>query len=113
MYHIYGIKNCQTVMKTLDFLDKNNLNYEFYNYKLSPPTANLLKEWKKQLGHFPVNNKGPTFRKIKDLYEQATDKEKINLLIENSSALKRPLITNQQGDVLVVGHDENFLKSLL
>lgn len=89
---VYGIKNCDTVKKALVFLDSKKVDYEFIDFKKTPPTKSQLTKWKKEFGDFPANKKGPTFRKIKDEFETANASEKIDLLIQNSSAIKRPII---------------------
>ncbi len=111
MYKIYGIPNCGTVKKALTHLDKKKLTYEFINFKKSPPTKELLTSWKEVFGEWPVNKNGPTFRKIKDDYMVATTAAKHKLLIENSSAIKRPIL-EKNGKVIQFGYDEEFYGKL-
>ena len=89
---VYGIKNCDTVKKALRYLDEKNTDYEFVDFKKTPPTKTLIKKWTKDLGDIPVNKRGTAFRKFKEEYEAASKEEKINLLVENSSAIKRPIV---------------------
>lgn len=89
---VYGIKNCDTVKKALTFLDQNKVQYEFVDFKKSPPTKSDITRWKKEFGDYPVNAKGPTYRNIKDEFEAASSAQKIEILIENSSAIKRPIV---------------------
>lgn len=105
MYKIYGIPNCNTVKKALTHLDKAGAKYEFINFKKDPPTQVLIKEWKEAFGDWPVNKKGPTYRKIKDEFEAATSAAKTKLLCETSSAIKRPILTKGK-KVLCFGYDE-------
>jgi arsenate reductase len=105
MLIIYGIPNCDTIKKTLSCLEENKIKYEFVNFKKEPPTISLLKSWKEQLGELPVNKKGATFRKIKDEFESADEKTQIKLLIDNTSAIKRPII-EEEGAVQGIGFDE-------
>ncbi len=111
MYKIYGIPNCNTVKKALTHLDKLKINYEFINFKKSPPTKQQIKAWKADFGDWPVNTKGPTFRKIKDDYEKTNAEGKYKLLIENSSAIKRPILTNKN-KAICLGYDEEFYNNL-
>ena len=105
MYTIFGIPNCNTVKKALTHLDESGLSYEFISFKKSPPTKNQIQIWKKAFGDWPVNKKGPTFRKIKDDFESASATDKIQLLIDNSSAIKRPIVMKGD-DVLLFGYQE-------
>ncbi len=105
MYKIYGIPNCNTVKKALTHLDKNKLKYEFINFKKMPPTKDNLKDWKEAFGDWPVNKKGPTYRKIKDEFESATAAGKYKLLMETTSAIKRPILT-KNSKTICFGYDE-------
>lgn len=89
---VYGIKNCDTVKKALQFLDKNKIEYTFVDFKKYTPTKSDIQRWKKEFGDFPANKKGPTFRKIKEQFEAADAAGKTELLIENTSAIKRPIV---------------------
>lgn len=111
MYTVYGIKNCDTVKKALKFLDDNNVAYEFVDFKKMPPTKDLISRWKTFMGDWPVNKKGPTYRKIKDDFEAATEAKRIALLIESSSAIKRPLV-EKKGKPVVAGFDLDVFKKL-
>ncbi|MBH47238.1 MAG: arsenate reductase [Halobacteriovorax sp.] len=111
MYTIYGIKNCDTVKKALAHLDKNGAQYEFVDFKKTPPTKELITKWQKFMKDWPVNRRGPTFRKIKDAFEAGRDTAKISLLIESSSAIKRPLI-EKKGKPLVAGYDSEIYKDI-
>lgn len=112
MIKVYGIPNCNTVKKALTYLDQKKVKYEFINFKKSPPTSKQIQAWKKDFGELPVNTKGPTFRKIKESYEESSAAEKVKLLIENSSAIKRPIL-EKNGKALYKGFDEEEYKRLL
>jgi arsenate reductase-like glutaredoxin family protein len=57
-----------------------------------------------------VNKKGTTFRKLSEGEKQAAeDKEgAINLLLENSSMIKRPIIQFGDGELLL-GYEEDLI----
>jgi Spx/MgsR family transcriptional regulator len=106
MYKIYGIPNCNTVKKALTHLEKQNIPFEFINFKKEPPNQVLIKKWKADFGDWPVNKKGPTYRKIKNDFENATASKKIKILIETTSAIKRPIL-EKNSKVLCFGYDED------
>lgn len=63
MIRIYGIPNCDTMKKAIKWLEKNNLDYEFHDYKKSGVPENKLKLWVKSAGWDNVLNKrGTTWR---------------------------------------------------
>lgn len=92
MIRLYGIPNCNTVKKAQLFLDNNDIEYEFVNFKKQPPNMTQINKWKKAFGDWPVNKKGPTYRKIKEEFESADAKGKRELLINTTSAIKRPIL---------------------
>ncbi len=111
MYKIYGIPNCNTVKKALTHLDNANLKYEFINFKKEAPNKDLIKEWKDAFGDWPVNKKGPTYRKIKEEFEEANAAAKYKLLNETTSAIKRPILTKGK-KVICFGYDEQAYDKL-
>jgi len=110
-YKMYGIPNCDTVKKARVALEKKNIDYDFVDFKKTPPTVEDLKRWEKVFGELPANKKGPTFRKIKEQFESASHNGKINLLLQNSSAIKRPILESGN-KVLCFGFDEDTYKGL-
>ncbi len=111
---VYGIKNCNTVKKSLDWLSKNKVEYEFHDYKKLGISAMKLKEWINQVGwESLVNKKGTTWRQLTE-YEkgQVTNQiAAIGLMTEMNSVIKRPLIEDE-GKVLVLGFDEDEYKKV-
>ena len=111
MIKLYGIPNCNTVKKAQLFLDKKNVEYEFINFKKTPPTMTQINKWKKAFGDWPVNKKGPTYRKIKDEFEAADAKTKKNILISTTSAIKRPILEIEE-EVKLFGFKEEEYQGL-
>jgi arsenate reductase len=50
MIKVYGIPNCNTVKKAIDWLKEHNVEYEFHDYKVKGITATKLKQWTKHFG---------------------------------------------------------------
>lgn len=112
---VYGIKNCDTVKKALDWLKKNKIEYEFHDYKSQGITDTKLKDWSKQVGwESLVNKKGMTWRQLDDKTKDSIVKESsaIALMKEKTSVIKRPLI-EQNGKVVTLGFEESNYKKLL
>lgn len=102
---MYGIPNCNTVKKAQVHLEQSGIEFEFINFKKQPPTQVLLKQWKAAFGDWPVNKRGPTYRKIKDDFESSSASDKYKILIETTSAIKRPILT-KDSEVISFGYDE-------
>ena len=72
MLHVYGIKNCNTVKKAINWLEEHQLPYTFHDYKKEGISENKLEEWEKEISWEKLlNKKGTTWKKL-DVEEQAT-----------------------------------------
>ena len=77
MYIIYGILNCNSVKKALDWLDEHQVSYHFHNYKKEGITAERLKNWSSQVGwQLFLNKKGTTWKALHPDIQAATTTEK-------------------------------------
>jgi Spx/MgsR family transcriptional regulator len=105
---VYGIKNCDTVKKALQWLKDKNIAFDFHDYKTKGISESKLKAWSKQVGwETLLNKKGTTWRQLDDsVKEKITNESKaIVLMQDKTSIIKRPLI-EKDGKVLMVGFDE-------
>lgn len=90
-------------------LEKKQISYEFIDFKKTPPTEKDILRWKAFMATWPVNTKGPTYRKIKEQFESTTEAQKMKILIQNSSAIKRPIL-EIEGKVQCLGFDPELYK---
>lgn len=109
MVEVYGIKNCNTVKKALDWLTNNNIAYNFHDFKKEPATIEKLQSWQKNTSwESLVNKKGTTWKKL-TAEEQANvvDANTANqVLLTNNSMIKRPVI--EINGSVILGFDENI-----
>ena len=108
MYIVYGIKNCNTVKKALDYLNEHHVPYQFHDYKKEGITKKKFSEWATQIGWEPlINKKGTTWRKLDDSTKNSiTNKTNaINLAVQQTSVIKRPLI-ELNGSVIALGFEQ-------
>ena len=113
---IYGIKSCSTMKKAFVKLDELGVSYDFHDYKKQGIDKATVQRWVDKLGIDKVLNKrGTTWRKLDDSQKQAADASvdhAIELLIENTSMIKRPIVEGQLDDknqdepILLCGYDE-------
>ena len=99
---VYGIKNCDTMKKTFNFLDEKGVVYDFIDYKKQKPTVELLTFFlEKTTLSALVNKQGTTYKKMEEAQKAALEKVETALpsLIENSSMIKRPLIVYSDGSI--------------
>lgn len=113
---IYGIKNCNTVKSAIDWLNRNNIEFEFHDFKKSGIAESKLKTWSNQVGWVNLLNKrGTTWRQLDESIQKKVTNEKaaIALMTEKTSIIKRPLI-EKEGCVVLLGFDEQqYRKQLL
>ena len=115
MYIVYGIKNCSTVKKALDWLQKQKVEFEFHDYKTKGVDPAKLKSWSKQVGwESLVNRKGTTWRQLDEKVRSKVTREKaaIELMQEKTSVIKRPLI-EIKNNVVALGFDEVEYKAVI
>ena len=111
---IYGIKSCSTMKKAFTKLDELGVSYNFHDYKKQGIDKATLQHWVNELGIDKVLNKrGTTWRKLTDEQKQAADanvNSAIDLLVENTSMIKRPMVEgewkNKNQQILLCGFDE-------
>ena len=104
---IYGIPNCDTTKKALTWLNKNNIAFNFHDYKVEGISKSKLEEWIKVAGlEMIFNKRSTTWRELPvEDQEKATEKSfAIDLMMKHNSIIKRPIIEN--GKKLIVGFDE-------
>lgn len=98
---VYGIKNCDTMKKTFNWLEANGVAYDFHDYKkLGVPEEKVL-GWCAAIGwHALLNTKGPTWRKLTPAQQAIrTPAEALAVMRENSSVIRRPLIERADGKI--------------
>ena len=99
---IYGIKSCSTMKKAFTKLDELGVNYDFYDYKKQGIDKDTVQRWVNELGiDKMLNKRGTTWRKLTDEQKQGADANidtAINLLVENTSMIKRPIVEGQLAD---------------
>jgi len=94
MITMYGIPNCDTIKKAKKWLEANDIDYEFHDYKKKGITKAKLKDWCKQADwEVLLNRRGTTWRKLDDEIKDNINKTSaIDIMAENTSIIKRPVI---------------------
>ncbi len=113
MIKIYGIPNCDTMKKARKWLDNNNLKYEFHDYKKLGVPEKCLKQWIQKAGwEIVLNKRGTTWRKLgDDIKNNIDEKSAIKVMLENPSAIKRPVL--ESGNAILIGFKDDEYKLLL
>jgi len=111
---LYGIPNCNTVKKARSWLDENQIDYEFHDYKKLGVTQATLDQWlTQQPWEKLVNRAGMTWRKLTDETKASiTDNARASaLMAEKTSVIKRPIL-EKDGTILSLGFKEDTYTEL-
>lgn len=110
---MYGIKNCDTIKKARNWLDKHGVNYAFHDYKAAGIDKARLERWCKDAGwETLLNRAGTTFRKLPDADKTDLNERKaIALMLAQPSMIKRPVL-DLGGRVLVGFKPEVYAKDV-
>lgn len=100
---IYGIKNCDTMKKAMQWLKDRGVEYHFHDYKAAGIDRAHLQQWCDVMGwEVLLNRAGTTFRKLADADKADLNEAKaIQLMLAQPSLIKRPVL--EQGRKLLVG----------
>ena len=112
---LYGIPNCNTVKKAQDWLKEKSIACDFHDFKKKGITAEKLREWFSAFGWEKVINKnGLTFKKLSKEEQLAinTPEQAIEYLIQNTSAIKRPIVENDGKAILIGFAEDDYLTKL-
>lgn len=95
MTKIYGIPNCDTVKKARQWLAEHGIDYEFVDFKKTPPSEALIESWLQDIALEVLLNKcGTTWRKLSDEQKNAAAQREqaVKLMAEQPSLIKRPVL---------------------
>ncbi|MDO7084595.1 ArsC family reductase [Pseudocolwellia sp. AS88] len=114
MTTIYGIKNCDTVKKSLKWLEKNNIEFTFHDFRVDGLTPELLSSFVERSDwNVLLNKRSTTFRNLPaEIKDNLTDDVMFKAVLEQPTLLKRPILI--RNDVTCVGFkDDLYQENLL
>lgn len=100
---LFGIKNCDTMKKAMNWLAEHGVAYEFVDYKKAGVAAERLPDWAARAGWEKLlNTRGLMWRKLSEEERSGVDEAKaLQLMAQYPALIKRPVL--DLGDALVVG----------
>ena len=114
MIEVYGIPNCNTVKKALDWLKEHAVTYRFHDYKKEGISREKLEVWSHHFGwENLVNKAGTTWKKLPDdVKETIVDQRSaVQLMLHQNSVIKRPVI--EAGKKWLLRFNEEEYKAVL
>lgn len=107
---IYGIKNCSTVKKALDWLKENQIDFTFHDFKKEGVSAEKLQNWSNKIGYEKLLNKqGLTWKQLDAAIKSSVTSEKValQLLHDKNSIIKRPVL-EINGEVILGFNEKEY-----
>lgn len=103
MRKLYGIKNCDTVKKARIWLEQNQADYQFHDYRTDGISSELLKRFAEHSGwEVLLNKRSTTWRQLSESQKADLNNDSVFLLLlEHPTLIKRPIL--ESGNVFIIG----------
>jgi len=112
MIQVYGIKNCNKIRDTLQWLEENDVEHQFYDLKKEPLTREELEEFVHRIGlDVLVNRRGMKWRQLGLKDKNLSDEKLFDQLLEHQTMIKRPVLI--KGEAILVGYDEEAFETFI
>lgn len=110
---LYGIPNCDTVRKARKFLDANNIQYTFHDFRKDGLALQTIQQWlKSQPIELLVNKRSTSWKQITDEQKnQLMSGADLSLLLDLPTLIKRPIL--EMNTQLMVGFKAAEYETLL
>lgn len=114
MITIYGIKNCDTIKKTLRWFKEHEVDHVFHDYRQQGVPVEYFEKWVAEIDNWEIliNKRGTTWRQLEANQKDSLSKANLIPLISTHPALiKRPILS--KGLALShIGYDEEVFAQL-
>lgn len=113
MTTLYGISNCNTVKKAKDWLEENNITYQFHDFRKQGLTVELLDSFDAVVGWEKLLNKQSTsWRQLSDEQKSNISKQTaLQYMLETPTLIKRPVLVS--AEKMIIGFKaDNYQKEL-
>ena len=103
LVQVYGIPTCGTCKKALQWLDTQQISYEFINTKEQPPSPIQIASWVKVLGGRSMRNtSGQSYRALGEVKDTWNEAQWVSAFSDDVMLLKRPIFV-KDGMAIAVG----------
>lgn len=113
MIVMYGIKNCDTIKKARKWLESQNIEYEFHDYREQGINPVQLRVWADELGwETLLNKRSTTWRNLPDETKANMNETlALHVMEDQPTLIKRPVL--ETGEKRMVGFSEKTWQELL
>ncbi|MFA0554067.1 ArsC family reductase [Vibrio lentus] len=91
---MFGIPNCDTIKKAKKWLEAEDIEFEFHDYRKQGINEELVKTFCAELGwELVLNKRGTTYRQLtQEQKDTLTEEKAVALLVEQPAMIKRPIL---------------------
>ncbi len=112
MTTLYGIRNCDTCRKALRWLKARGMDVIFHDLRRDGVPAARLQHWLDTVGpESLINRRSATWRKLRDDDRARADAAPLELLQEQSTLIRRPVLEHE-GHVVVGFREADYVDAL-
>lgn len=112
MLEVIGITNCNTIKKTKEWLEDQEIGYSFRDVKKEPLTPNELADLVMKVGLDALaNRKGRKWKMLGLGDKELTDNDLFEVLLEHQTMIRRPVL--RYGEAVLVGFDEEAIRQFI
>lgn len=109
MIKMYGIKNCDTIKKAQKFLQAQDVDFEFVDFRQNPIDEQTLQAFVDAVGWDKlINKRSTTYRNLTEIEKQNIT---LALTLKNPTLIKRPVLV--AGADIRVGFSEKSYSDLI
>lgn len=96
---LYGIKNCDSVKKARRWLDANDIDVTFHDFRVDGLEEATLQDWLKSVSwEVLLNKRSTTWKQLADPRKEQLDQTTaVELMLENPTLIKRPVLCDSTG----------------
>ncbi len=102
MLTLFGIKQCDTVKKALNWLTENDVEHTFHDIRKDGLDEQMIQRWTDAAGwQVMVNKRSTTWRNLSDdVKNNLSDDNVLALLLQNPTLIKRPVVEHPEGVII-------------
>jgi len=91
---LYGIPNCDSVRKARAWLETQQIDYQFVDFKNTPPSMATINSWLACVGVAQlVNRRSTTYRQLEEADKKVLDEgDTASVLANRPTLIKRPVL---------------------
>ena len=106
MVKVYGIKNCDSVKKAINFFKEHSIEYTLFDFKSASLPCEKIDEWLKHVDMKTLfNTRGTTYRTLNLKALDLDDNGKKEWLCKENMLIKRPVL--EFDNKVMVGYNQN------